>query len=755
MAGAHIAREAIDMGFESPVLVAPGRRDVSCLTEGPRQAEAVGAPLEAVRVRLLDLLGTLSRLLGEHATPLLEAARQQLEQRACRIAVIGQIKAGKSTFINALAERPGLLPTDINPWTVVVTALHLRNAATPPEHAAVFHLFSVDEWKELADGGGRLRELTERLVPGFQSDLLRAQLEVMRKRAEQRLGPRFAELLGRCHRFATVTPDILTDYVSAGDGTSRPCASGRRRHYSDITRSAELYFNESPFAFPITLIDTPGTNDPFLVRDEITRRSLENPDIYVFVVSALQPLSVGDIGMLRLLNGMHKDRIVVFINRIDQLPDPASDAAAVRATIEKRLRAEFPTLQIPVICGSARLANQRLDADKADGAMPHRARTTATHGMRLQALIERAPDDGAGDGRPRAGMPHASCGLREVSAAIGRLMCTSSIAMLLRQIAVCLAELVRTAEVSDRAELEAIDARLAARRLESTALRQRIEEEVASLAAFEEHASQLQASFRDVEAHFKALIASATELLHRQLGTLVREFAEREAGALRAALQERPRRPAWRCDVTPLRLELEAAYLAACEQTTSDLDRIEQFLYPQLKLIVKSLVPDYGGSLLEAPAWAEGLAPSVAALGDKVTMDLSTSWWSRWFAGRRAAEERARHLRYLIEEDFLKIAVELVGEAQAHMCERVEYVMRRVDAIGNGLSAGIERRRAGLTKEQALLDGAGEAHGLEAFEAEQEGRADACLRRQEAHAAALDELGGVLEALDTAQGERP
>ena len=110
------------------------------------------------------------------------------------------------------------------------------------------------------------------------------------------------------------------------------------RIYSDITRSADLYFNESPFAYPITLIDTPGTNDPFLVRDEITRRSLENPDIYVFVISALQPLSAADITMLRLLNGLHKDRIVVFINRTDQLANPAAEAPAIRAAVEKRLR---------------------------------------------------------------------------------------------------------------------------------------------------------------------------------------------------------------------------------------------------------------------------------------------------------------------------------------------------------------------------------------------------------------------------------
>ena len=348
---------------------------------------------------------------------MLEAASKQLHQRCCRIAVIGQIKAGKSTFINALAERPGFLPADINPWTAVVTALHFRNSPTPPEHAAVFHLFSADQWKELAEGGGRLRELTERLVPGFQPDLLRAQLEVMRKRAERRLGSKFGELLGQCHRFETVTPELLSDYVSAGDDKARPAANGARRIYSDITRSADLYFNESPFAYPITLIDTPGTNDPFLVRDEITRRSLENPDVYVFVISALQPLSAADIYMLRLLNGLHKDRIVVFINRADQLPNPGTDAALIKAAVEKRLRIEFPALDIPVVCGSAWLGSSQAaarsrgyarqpQAGPAQGAAPRgpagRHRRHVATAFQCRPLARRGCDArGLGDARGR------------------------------------------------------------------------------------------------------------------------------------------------------------------------------------------------------------------------------------------------------------------------------------------------------------------------------------------------------------------
>ena len=599
------------MGFDTPAPVRSGFRELASLINPTEPDAAIGAQLEDARVELLGQIDTLNELLGEHAAPLLLAAAKQLEQRSCRIAVIGQIKAGKSTFINALAARPGFLPADINPWTAVVTALHFRNSPTPPEHAAVFQLFSADQWKELAEGGGRLRELTERLVPGFQPDLLRAQLEVMRKRAERRLGSKFGELLGKCHRFGTVTPELLADYVSAGEDGAQPAANGSRRIYSDVTRSADLYFNESPFAYPITLIDTPGTNDPFLVRDEITRRSLENPDIYVFVISALQPLSAADIYMLRLLNGLHKDRIVVFINRADQLANPASEAPAIKAAVEKRLRVEFPALDIPVICGSAWLGSLRLQADSADlQACLKPAHIKALRLSGLPAGIDATSRQLSSLDRSRiAAAMHMNSGMREVSAAITKLMSTSSISMLLRQIAVCLVELVRSAEVTDRAELKSIHELLEVRRQESATLRVSVAEEQKSLAAFAERANTLQASFQGIEKHFDELIAAAKQELRHRLSNLVTEFADDQADAMLYALETDPKQRAWRCDVAPLRESMEAAYLASFEQAGSDLARVEQFLYPQLKVIVGSLLPGYRGNLLEVPAWPPGITP--------------------------------------------------------------------------------------------------------------------------------------------------
>jgi len=701
-------------------------------------AEPIGAPLENARAQLASVVDRLAGVLGEHAAPLLNEARRQLAQRDCRIAVIGQVKAGKSTFINALIKRPELLPTNVNPWTAVVCSLHFRTQSAPPDHAAIFHLFSVDEWQQLAEGGGRLRELTQHLIPGFQPELLRAQLEVMRKRAEKRLGNEFEALLGKSHKFKDLTPELIADYVSAGDENALSDFPHRRIH-SDITRAADLYFSDSPFAFPITLIDTPGTNDPFLVRDEITRRSLENPDIYVFVISALQPLSVSDIAMLRLLNGLHKDRIIVFINRTDQLPCPPADAPAIKAAVEKRLRLQFPSLDIPVICGSARLGNLIIEGQ---GAVPCSQIPAAALAIARADLPQRPIQ------------PHsmeASSGMREVAAAITNMMCASGVAMLLRQIAVCLAELVKTAEVTDRAEITAIEKSLIARLKDAQALRTRIAEEERSLALFEQRANALGKSFREVGDRLNEIVAQGSGRLHSELREIVSDFAQGQTEAIYQLLPNGARSKAWHCDVMPLRERLEVNYVAAIERVVADLARVEQFLYPHLKLIVTGLLPEYEGDLLEAPAWSLAQFPSTAPLTKLVALDFGTSWWKRWLTTSRVPGDHAMRVRRLIEEEFFRDVDELVQEAEGRLKGRVGSTIEKANAIVSGLRMGIDQRRSNLAAELELLNGSGDEASLEQYKREQKERASNCTARRTVYARALDELARTMEALDTMQ----
>jgi hypothetical protein len=79
--------------------------------------------------------------------------------------------------------------------------------------------------------------------------------------------------------------------------------------------------------------------------------------------------------------------------------------------------------------------------------------------------------------------------------------------------------------------------------------------------------------------------------------------------------------------------------------------------------------------------------------------------------------------------------------------------MQRVNAISTGLRTGIERRSANLAREHALLVGTGDEQALERFETEQNQRAEDCARKQDAYAAALQELNAVLDGLDHMQGE--
>ena len=344
-----------------------------------------------------------------------------LVRLTCRIAVIGQVKAGKSSFINAFIGTPGLLPTDINPWTTAVTHLHYGCLDAPPNVAAQFTFFAPNEWEQLTHGGGRIRELTQRLVPGFEVELLQERVDALRRRSEERLGPALAELLGRRHIFPTLSSEILARYVCSGAPSPTREQAGI---YSDIVKTADLYFSNNDFGLPTTVIDTPGTNDPFLVRDEITRRALEEADIYIVILTARQALSSADVELLRILRGLHKDRIAVFINRIDELGDVLGDTPIVVQHVRTGLRREFPTSEIPVIAGSAFWANLAITASDVDIARGLSTKVKAYAGRLEQqvahkrirgtaprdfAAVLRRPRPVARNGRPHPEQPREPC----------------------------------------------------------------------------------------------------------------------------------------------------------------------------------------------------------------------------------------------------------------------------------------------------------------------------------------------------------
>ena len=743
----------MEAGGQPSTLNGSGRR--STASRAPGQ-EALGRKLQEIRNRLQTVAGLLEDQLDPHARPLVAEARRVLAEQSCRIAVIGQIKAGKSSFLSAFAQRPGLLPTDVNPWTAVVTKLHFRTDQPMPKHAAVFHLFSEDEWNWLADGGGRVRELTERLVPGFEPELLRAQLEVMRQRAQDRLGADLPDLLGQIHSYEKLTPDLLNSYVTAGNYLPSNQPADSRLHYSDITRSAELFFNEGPFAFPVTLIDTPGVNDPFLVRDEITRRSLENSDIYIFVISALQPLSQTDMSLLRILTGLHKERIIVFVNRIDQLRNPLEEAEQIKAAVEHRLENDFPTLQIPVVIGSAWWGGLGQIGARQDAAgLLASSAIDYLHANGLPDDVEISPDKALSDEQQDM-LDKAlieSSGIPATAKAVANLLNSGSAAVLIHQLNACFYELAKSSEMSAKMELQSISGLLETRRAQAENTGDRLRQERESLESLTGPILQIQESFKLIDSQLNQILQTGLNALRKDLFDIIQSFARAQANTMAGAIQRREHTGIWDVDLRPLRDTMETSYYTAfrgIEQQVMDIDRI---LYPQLRNIIEAILPDYGIEIGQEYAGRPEPIPAITSLNETLVLDLDLPWWKNWFMQRPNPAQRANDLIAIIEEDFFPIAEDMVNAIREQISARTQRTLQQAEAVSTGMLSTVQERRGNVITEYEAFQNNMHDQQFDNFEAEQSEAVKRCETRLEACkalAAQLQELQSICnEALGT------
>jgi len=148
------------------------------------------APLHEIAQDLADLRAALDQLAqgpGEKTARNLARLDQDLAQFEPAVTFLGQVKSGKTTLVNALAGWSDLLPSDVNPWTSVVTSLHLSPGQGRAETSARFRFMTEAEWDHLLTRGGRMGEMAGRAGAAGEMDKIRSQVETMRDRAKARL----------------------------------------------------------------------------------------------------------------------------------------------------------------------------------------------------------------------------------------------------------------------------------------------------------------------------------------------------------------------------------------------------------------------------------------------------------------------------------------------------------------------------------------------------------------------------------------
>lgn len=612
-----------------------------------------------------ELEGTVHGRVGSFVGDLIS----DLHTHSCRIAVIGQIKAGKSTLINALIRRPDLLPTDINPSTAVITKLHF-GASAEQNNTALFQFFSDEEWDRIMSGG-RAGAMTMQRHEALRPEQLDEPLEELRQRAEMRLGAQYSTLLGKHHLFSSVTSGLLEKYVSAGDYEEPGAKSGDGRHFSDITKTAEIFLEGQPLGYPSVIIDTPGVNDPFLVRDEITHGNLGEADIYLVVLTAQQPLSGTDMALLRMLKGLQKDRIIAVVNRIDIVKTSNGEAERLLAHVRASLKREFPHADIPVILASAHWGNCALGTDEDE--------LTLALGSSFPAYVaEMARRGEIGFEKPAADWPrersaqmlYRASGIPAIISAISRLIGHSVTAERLLPTASTLGAISRNTCISVKYGLRTLEGGAAGDGwLRGKALE--------NLQQLENLLAQVEGSLTACEHEFTALTGEEVDRLRKFMNYTVDNFAERQRekliqygsyAAFRGHLQEQ---------LFQLRSQLAEDFYKYITEISKQFLTKQQEAEAALRQTTKNALPDLDDVLHFGIQSGNLPPPSIMPLSKVTCLDMDRYWLARAHAPSVNSAE-ADKFKQTVVAAILELINELFELAEITRQDHVSEALRRL-----------------------------------------------------------------------------
>lgn len=666
---------------------------------GPSEQEGIGARLAKSGDDLLHCGQTLSTLVEPAGQTLVREAIGSLGKQVFRIVVVGQIKSGKSSFINAFVRQPSLLPTDVSPWTTTITNLHFVEPA-PGNYAAAFQFFSEHEWQDLAEGGGRIRELTQRLVPDFEPELLRQHVDVLKRRAGARLGSEYEKLLGGTHYFENVSPDLLLLYCCSGDFAADTQASPLGK-YADITKRADLYFEGGPFAFPVAVTDTPGTNDPFLIRDEITRRSLEVADLFIVVLSARQPLSESDLTLMRLMHGLNRDRIIAFVNRIDDFSDVGYDLAEVLIYVEKKLQAEFPGAQIPVVAGSAAWANCAL---RPDANTFNRLFERRSFGYLAELGLVGEDDLAPGAINDPVRRQHlckalfAASGLPAMCLAVAGRMGASQAAHIQLQIARCFSEMTQASASSLRYELESLQEPGLAKPPTSKPQEEERAELEQKAKLLNDVALNVEHSAKNIEQQLALIIDEEMNALRGALQSAVNAHAENERQVLIDTLERGQAPRVWTHEGIELRRAMAKVFQESFNRAVSRVVEFQARVAPELHQLMGMIAPEIPMPTEPEKGMLEIPQPTIAALSRFVALDLDVSWWSGFWKGRVSPASYGDQIEALIKSEFQAVADELVRTVDGALSDYAANTTKWSFGLCLNIVQAVKRRREQMVR---------------------------------------------------------
>ena len=250
----------------------------------------------------------------------LRAEIKRAEEQKLTIGVIGQMKAGKSTFLNSFIFGDTILPAATSPMTASLSYITYG-----PEKKLVAEFYTPDEWAELRNTA--LLPIEEGQESTAQGSKIKAAQELVAKAGKI---SQLDSLLGKTKEDSFSN---LIDYVGA-DGK-----------YIAITKAVTLYY-PLEYLKGVEIVDTPGFNDPIVSREERTRQFLKQADVSLLLLYAGRAFDASDRDILfKDVRNCGIGKILVGINKYDINVAQGETPKEISTATEQALRQAAYELQ--------------------------------------------------------------------------------------------------------------------------------------------------------------------------------------------------------------------------------------------------------------------------------------------------------------------------------------------------------------------------------------------------------------------------
>ena len=238
---------------------------------------------------------------------------KRAEEQKLTIGVIGQMKAGKSTFLNSFIFGDTILPAATSPMTASLSYITYG-----PEKKLVAEFYTPDEWVELRNTAQL--PIEEGQESTAQGSKIKAAQELVAK----------AGKISQLNSFLGKTKEDsfsnLIDYVGA-DGK-----------YIAITKAVTLYY-PLEYLKGVEIVDTPGFNDPIVSREERTRQFLKQADVSLLLLYAGRAFDASDRDILfKDVRNCGIGKILVGVNKYDTIVAQGETPAGITQNTEQALR---------------------------------------------------------------------------------------------------------------------------------------------------------------------------------------------------------------------------------------------------------------------------------------------------------------------------------------------------------------------------------------------------------------------------------